>query len=180
MLPQLKNESEVMQRCQSGDLTAYHRIYETFNQTFLLVALRMLGNQQDAEDAVQVTFIKFHRSVKSFRFRSGLGTYLMRILLRVCFDSIRQRRRFQFEAIEEQQNWQPVAANPNSDLKLDLQQALTKLPERMRATFVLFAVEGLKQQEVAEILGISIGGVKSNIFHAKARLRQFLAEREAK
>lgn len=179
MLPQLENEHEIVQQCQSGDLSAFRRIYETFSQTFLRVALRLLGNQEDAEDAVQVTFVKLFRGIHAFRAQATFGTYLMRILLRVCFDFIHQRRRFQFETMTENPG-QFVVQNPNSDLKLDLQRALTRLPERMRACFVLFAVEGLKQEEIAEILKISVGGVKSNIFHAKSHLRQWLAEKETK
>lgn len=176
MLPQLNNEPEIVRRCQSGELTAFRQIYDTFSQTFLRVALRLLGNQADAEDAVQASFLKLYRGIGRFRRESAFGTYFMRILLRVCFDLMRRRQRFQTETLTENPGL-PVN-NPDFDLKLDLQHALTRSPQRMRVCFVLFAVEGLKQEEIATILKISVGGVKSNIFQAKSRLRRWLAEKE--
>lgn len=176
MLPQLENEPEIIRRCQSGDLSAFRPIYDTFSQTFLRVALRLLGNQADAEDAVQGSFLKLYRGIHTFRREAAFGTFFMRILLRACFDLMHQRRRFQTETLTENPGLQVIY--PDSDLKLDLQRALTRLPKRMRVCFVLFAVEGLKQEEIAAILKISVGGVKSNIFHAKSNLRRWLAEKE--
>lgn len=132
----------------------------------------MLSQQQDAEDALQITFLKLYRSLRNFRFDSSFGTYLFRIMVNVCFD-IRKTRKLQKVELDEATL---PAFQVNHDLQIQLEQAIRVLPERMRVCFVLFAIEGLKQNDIAEILELSVGAVKSHIFQAKARLRKLLAD----
>jgi len=133
---------------------------------------RMLGRQEDAEDAVQTAFLKLYRGVKQFQFSAKFSTYLFRIMMNVCFDLMQKRRGKKERAFEEIE----ISHAPHVDLRLQLEEAINALPERMRACFVLFAVEEMKQDEIAEILNLSVGTVKAQIFHAKARLRILLSE----
>ena len=169
-------EHDVIRRCQEGDMTAFRWIYDRYEQPLLCTALRMLGQQQDAEDAVQVTFLKLHRSIGRFRYDSKFSTYLFRILLNVCFDHLNSRKRMRKETLDANQPY----AEPAHDLRMALAHAIDRLPRRQKACFVLFAVEELPQEEIAEILGLSLGGVKSNIYHAKRQLRTFLADEPGK
>ena len=136
----------------------------------------MLGRREDAEDAVQTAFLRLYRSINKFAFKSRLGTYLFRIMMNVCFDILRKRKPVHAQAAVSEDS----AHVPGEDLHLQLEEAIAALPERMRACFVLFAVEELKQNEIAEILGLSVGAVKSHIFHAKTKLRAVLADVPAK
>ena len=165
-------ERETIEACRRGDLDAYERIFREHWRRLLGVALRMLGDQADAEDAVQTAFIRLHRGIGRYRGEAGLGTWLMRILINVCHDTLRARkRRFELRPAE------PVpAAGP--DLRLQLEEAILSLPERMRACFVLYAVEGFPQKEIAEMLRIREGTVKAQVFQAKERLRAILADEE--
>lgn len=132
----------------------------------------MLGRQEDAEDAVQTAFLNLYRGVNRFQFGAKFSTYLFRIMMNVCFDAIQKRKRDKSrreEAIE-------ASGPPRVDLRLELEEAIAALPERMRACFMLFAVEELKQSEIAEILHLKLGTVKSHIFQAKAQLRALLSE----
>ena len=165
-------ESEIIKHCQRGDMAAFKTIYDAYSQSMLRVALRMLGNQQDAEDALQAAFIKLYRGISGFRFQSKFSTWFYQILSRVCFDMIRARKRRQTDELPEP----PVGELPQTDLRMQLEEAIAQLPERMRLCFVLFAVEGMKQDEVADIMRLSLGGVKSNIYHAKVKLRSFLKD----
>lgn len=142
----------------------------------LRLGLRMLGRQEDAEDAVQTAFLKLYRGLVKFEFGAKLSTYLFRIMINVCLDALRRRKTGQTPAFDEE----PFARAPNIELRLQLEEAIAALPERMRACFLLFAVEEMKQTDIAEILDLSVGAVKSHIFHAKSRLRLLLAETEAK
>lgn len=135
----------------------------------------MLGRQEDAEDAVQTAFLKLYRSVSQFQFSAKFSTYLLRIMMNVCFDLIQKRRGQKEQVFAEIE----VSHAPRLDLRLQLEEAINTLPERMRACFVLFAVEEMKQEEIAEILHLRVGTVKAQIFHAKARLRALLAETPA-
>jgi len=92
--------------------------------------------------------------------------------MNVCFDLIQKRRGRKERAFEEME----ISHAPRIDLRLQLEEAINTLPERMRVCFVLFAVEKMKQDEIAEILNLSVGTVKAQIFHAKARLRTLLSD----
>ena len=165
-------ERETIAACRRGDLGAFERVFRDHWRRLLGVARRMLGDQADAEDAVQTTFIRLHRSIGRYRGEAALGSYLMRILINVCHDTLRARkRRLDLRPAEP-------APGPGPDLRLQLEEAILSLPERMRACFVLYAVEGFPQKEIAEMLQIREGTVKAQIFQAKERLRALLADEE--
>ena len=167
-----QDERDTVLACQRGDLSAYERIYREHQRPLLGVAVRMLGRREDAEDAVQTTLVRLYRSIDKYRFQSRLGTYLIRILINVCYDMIEARRRRQRLDLE---STEPVHL-PGVDLRLQLEEAILTLPERMRACFVLFAVEGFPQKEIAEMLEVSLGTVKAQIFQAKEKLRVLLTD----
>jgi len=165
-------ESEIIKQCQQGDVAAFKAIYDACSPSMLCVALRMLGNQQDAEDALQTAFIKLYRGIGGFRFQCKFSTWFYQILSRVCFDMIRSRKRRQSDELQDLSKIEHL----QTDLKMQLEEAIARLPDRMRLCFVLFAVEGLKQEEIAEIMNLSLGGVKSMIYHAKVKLQQMLKD----
>jgi RNA polymerase sigma-70 factor (ECF subfamily) len=165
-------EGEIIRNCQNKDIGAYKMIYDRYEQPLLHTALRILGQQQDAEDAVQLTFVKLYESIRNYHFGARFSTYLFRILINTCFDLLKKRNRIKTQDMD----LHPVSTDSPPEMKIDLEDAILKLPERMRACFVLFAVEGVPQREIAEILKLSVGGVKSNIHHAKARLRILLSD----
>lgn len=147
-------------------------MYWHFEQPLLNFGLRMLGRQPDAEDALQTTFLKFYRSVHKFNFESKLSTYLFRIMTNVCLDQLAKRQRRKTEDSLHSEN----IYSPTDELRLQLDDAIRLLPERTRACFVMFAVQDLKQSEIAEILGMKIGTVKAHIFQAKAQLRALMTD----
>jgi RNA polymerase sigma factor (sigma-70 family) len=168
------DENEVIKRCQKSDLSAYKMIYDRYKLPLLSTALRMLGQQQDAEDAVQMTFLNLHRGIQNYNYSSKFSSYLFRILINVCFDLTRKktrRNRMSTRLAETEK----VSIRSTHEEKVMLEEAIQALPERQRACFILFAVEELKQEEIAKILGISLGGVKSNVYHAKLRLQALLS-----
>ena len=165
-------ETDLIERCRSGEVAAYKELYERYHQPMLRVALRMLHHQQDAEDAVQISFVRLYKGLKAFRFQSTFSTYLFRIVCRVCFDLLRQRKQ-RPECTAE------LSAMPEQSdvvMKLSLEEAIKSLPDRMRLCFVLYAIEGFKQDDIARVMDITTGGVKSTLFQARVRLRQQLDE----
>jgi len=170
------NENEIIQRCQQHDLSAYKMIYDRYEHPLLHTATRMLGQPQDAEDAVQTTFLKLYRGIQNYNYSSKFSTYLFRILMNACFDILRKRKRIKIHLLEEGY----ASYHSRHEEKMVLEEAIKALPERMRACFILFAVEELKQDEIAQILNITPGGVKSTIYHAKTRLRAKLSNLQIK
>ncbi len=162
-----------MESCQKGDLRAFESIYRHFEQPLLNLGLRMLGRQEDVEDALQTTFLKLYRSIGKFKFDSKLSTYLFRIMMNVCFDFLKKNKRMKSEEIDQLRNH---SYKSTVELRLQLEEAIHALPERTRACFVLFAVQELKQSEVAEVLNVNLGTVKAHVFNAKSRLRALLTD----
>jgi len=167
---QLKDEKEIIKRCQKGDLNAFEKVYRHYQKPLYFFALRMLGSREDAEDAVQTAVIKLFHGIGRFKFKAKFSSYLMSILVRVCYDMLNQRKK----PAELDDNI--ASCKPGNDLAMDLEKALLLLPLRMRECFILFAVEGYDQQTIAEILDIKKGSVKAHIFQAKQKLRIILSD----
>ena len=169
--PRRMDEEALVRRCREGDLMAYRSLYERYEQPFLRTALRLLGRQQDAEDAVQETFFKFYKKIHHYRSGSNFSTYFFRILINSCTDILRGRRpETALEAVPP-----ALGREATHELRYTIDQAIAGLPEQMRTCFVLFAVEDLRQEEIARILEISVGAVKAHVHRAKARLRALLS-----
>jgi RNA polymerase sigma-70 factor (ECF subfamily) len=165
------DEESVVQRCQQGDLMAYRMVYDRYEQPFLRTAFRMLGRQQEAEDAVQDTFLKLYRGIHHYKSGSRFSTYIFRILINSCYDMLRKRN----PEVSADLDQTGFNHQPSSELRHSIQEAVAALPDQMRACFVLSAVEGLKQEEIAQVLGINVGTVKATIHRAKAKLRAWLS-----
>jgi RNA polymerase sigma-70 factor (ECF subfamily) len=171
----LENESEIIARCCEGEIDSFREIYNHFREPLYRVAFRMIGSKEDAEDALQMMFIKLYQNIKQFRGQSKLSTYLYQILLHTCYDLRRSKKIVTNQPLKETD----LFYKPQNELQLQLEEALQQLPDKMKECFVLFAIEGFKQFEIAEIMGISTGTVKAHIFQAKEKLRDLLSERES-
>lgn len=154
-------------------MRAFEVIYRHFEQSLLNLGLRMLGRKEDAEDAVQMAFLKLYKGIRNYRFDAKFSTYLFRVAVNCCLDLLQKRKRSEVRALEDIH----FTAAPNVELKIQLEDAISQLPERMRACFILFAIQGMKQDEIASIMNVSIGAVKSHIFQAKAKLRVLITDR---
>ena len=165
------DEEAIVQRCKEGDLMAYRMLYERYEQPFLRTAYRMLGRQQEAEDAVQETFLKLHRGIRHYKSGSRFSTYFFRILLNSCYDILRKRG----PEVTDDFGRSCASHHPASELRHSIAEAIASLPKQMRACFVLLAGEGRRQDEISQILGISVGTVKASIHRARVKLRTWLS-----
>ena len=133
------------------------------------VAFRMLGNISDAEDTVQEAFLKVCRAARGFEGNSSLSTWIYRILINCCYDTIRKKQRLAENAAPAE-----FRAESNVTLKVALERALSALNERQRMVFLLFEVEGLRHSEIAAILEVPEGTSRSWLFEAKCQLKRML------
>jgi RNA polymerase sigma-70 factor (ECF subfamily) len=166
------------ERCGRGELGAFEELYRQHARRLYNLALRMLGNTADAEDAVQDTFLVAHRRLDSFRGEASLGTWLYRLGVNQCLDRMRSRSGREAHATdsldEPQHTWQPASPADTPVERLDLRAAIARLADGARAVFVLHDVEGLEHREIARALGISEGTSKSQLHKARMRLRELL------
>jgi RNA polymerase sigma-70 factor (ECF subfamily) len=144
------------------------------------LAYRLSGNQHDAEDLTQETFIRVFRSVQNYQPGTFEG-WLHRITTNLFLDMVRRRGRIRMEALPEDYDRVP-ADDPNpeqifhdSRLGPDLQAALDSLPPEFRAAVVLCDIEGLSYEEIGATLGVKLGTVRSRIHRGRQALREYLA-----
>jgi len=168
------SDADLLAACRRQDLRAFEQLYELHGARLKSMAYHIVGNRQDAEDAVQETFVKVFRAIHGFQGQSGIGTWLCRILINVCYDVTRKRRR---EADPEEHALETRAAPAGHlALKLALQTALRRIHPKHRMVFLMFEVEGLRHSEIAAILEIPEGTSKAWLFEAKKELKRLLTE----
>ena len=170
----IENEDVVIRRCQQGEISAFETIYRHYEKPMLSVAYRMLSTKEDAEDALQNAFINLYRKIGQFKFDSAFSTWLYRIVINACLDTLKKGKHSSHVPLDQAAE---LSEHVHTELDHHLQKAIDGLPPKMKACFVLFAVQGFKQREIAEMLQMKEGTIKAQVFEAKARLREVLSDR---
>lgn len=163
------SEAELLAACRRQDVRAFEQLYQAHSPRLKSIAYHIAGNRQDAEDAVQETFLKLYRAIDGFQGHSGIGTWLCRIVINVCYDLARKRQR-------ETELTETVAPPSTPALRVALQGALRRINPRHRMVFLLAEVEGLKHSEIASVLEIPEGTSKAWLFEARKELKRLLTE----
>src|SRR6266700_754100 len=152
--------------CQSGDLRAYERFYAMHGAKMKNLVRNVLGNANDAEDAVQETFLKVQRSIASFRGQSSFVTWTYRILINTCYDARRSRLRkkeITSDDPAETPRLEPRAPGGHPALRMALERALASLTRHQRDVFLLYEVEGFRHAEIAGMLEITETASKNTL-----------------
>lgn len=157
--------------CARGDHDAFEEIYRRWGSRLKSVAFNHLGDRAEAEDAVQETLIKVHRSAATFNGEAAFSTWLIRILVNTCFDILRKRQRRTDDG-ELDAAMDHHAPSVDDFKRLALRRMLDELPPQKRTVFMLFEVEGLSHAEIAGILDITEGNSKWILFTTKKELQQ--------
>jgi RNA polymerase sigma-70 factor (ECF subfamily) len=173
-------DAALARACQAGDLRAFERLYQLHGSRMKSMARNLLGTTSDAEDAVQDTFLKIQRSVRTFQGQSSFATWTFRILINTCYDARRSRMRkkevsqHEPEDPEAAPRPEPRAPGAHPSLKLALERAVAQLTRQQREVFLMYEVEGMRHSEIAATLEISETASKNTLFQAKKNLRQML------
>ncbi|HMD06394.1 MAG TPA: RNA polymerase sigma factor [Candidatus Acidoferrum sp.] len=173
----ISEDAELAERCRTGDLGGYERLYALHGARMKNVARNLLGNPVDAEDAVQETFLKVQRSIGGFRGQSSFVTWTYRILINTCYDARRSRVRKREVANDDSEDSprpEPRAPSAHPSLRMALERALAGLTKHQRDVFLLYEVEGFHHAEIAGMLEITETASKNTLFQAKRNLRQVL------
>jgi RNA polymerase sigma-70 factor (ECF subfamily) len=171
------DEDELVLACQRGEREAFSSLVERYQRDVYRLCYRYVNNHHDASDMAQEAFLKAFRAIHRFRGDSSFSTWLYRIAVNTCLN-FRQARRTQQEPLDE--SWPdltpPVAETiEQGERAAEVRAAIARLPEKQRATLILKLYHELTHEEVARILGSSVGTVKANLFHAINNLRKLLA-----
>jgi RNA polymerase sigma-70 factor (ECF subfamily) len=166
----------LMQRHIEGDPDAFGEIMRRHRDRLWAVAVRTLGNPEDAADALQDALINAFRRAGSFRAESAVTTWLHRIVVNACIDRVRRSAARPSVVLVDDVDVASPGLDPGTQtaLRLDVEAALATLPDEQRVPLVLVDMEGYPVSEVAEMLGCPVGTVKSRCARARARLLPLL------
>jgi RNA polymerase sigma-70 factor (ECF subfamily) len=168
-------DEKLVRRAQKGDRRAFAELLERHQSRLFTLALRELGSAADAEDAVQDAMIRAWRALPRFRAQASFSTWLYRICLNAISDQRARRARGGGVALDQiVEPTDPRDRLVERELSSDLQQALGELDETYRTAVLLYDVLGRSYTEIAEVLGVAEGTVKSRIFRGRAELARLL------
>lgn len=169
------DDRRLLRRAGAGDQRAFAALVEPHQHTLYTLAVRELGSAADAEDAVQETLVRAWKALPRFRGDASFSTWLYRICLNAIVDQRARRARGGGVPLDElAEPADPRNAVVEHELSGALQEALTALDETYRTPVLLYDVLGRSYAEIAEILGIAEGTVKSRIFRGRAELARVL------
>ena len=184
-------EAVFVARLRANDDAAYDELVRTYSASIFHVAYRMLGDTAEASDAVQEIFLKVFRNIGGFKGEAALKTWIFRIAFSEILNRLRwwkRRYRFATVSLDDQPNGNgtgpahtvaslsptPEEVLQSKEQETAIQQALGKLSSEHRSIVVLRDIEGFSYNEIADVLGVSIGTVKSRLARARGDLKKSL------
>jgi RNA polymerase sigma-70 factor (ECF subfamily) len=178
------SEAEAIERAKAGDAGCFEALYGLHKRRVYSLCLRMTGNTAEAEDLTQEAFLQLYRKIATFRGESAFSTWLHRLAVNVVLMHLRKKGLPEVsleETMEPQQEDAPrkdIGARDNvlagSIDRVNLERAIESLPPGYRIIFVLHDIEGYEHNEIAEMMGCSIGNSKSQLHKARMKLRDLL------
>jgi RNA polymerase sigma-70 factor (ECF subfamily) len=172
-----RDDRALLEAHLAGDADAFGELVHRHRDRLWAVALRTLGNPEDAADAVQNALISAYRGASSYRGDAAVTTWLHRIVVNACLDLARRQKVRSADPLPEDEGRQPadpVDAIGDRDTALAVEQALATLPPEQRAALVLVDLHGYPVEEAARILECPVGTVKSRCSRGRARLLPLL------
>ena len=182
-----EEEYAVIRRVCAGDTDAFEAMVTAYQKQVYNLALRTVGNEEDAADMTQEAFLRAYRSLVSFRGDSKFSVWLYRLTTNICIDFLRSRGRrptVSLTAADEDEEPQeldvaddrfdPVQSLERAELRRAVQRGLASLPEDYRRILMLRELSGLSYAEIGQVLRLEEGTVKSRLFRARKKLCDFL------
>ena len=179
-LTEKETDYRLMRSVQAGDMVAFNEIVDRYKDRLMTVIGRMLSSNEEAEDVVQETFVRVYQHRQSFNFQHCFSTWIYTIGLNLARNELRRRRKFKHYDITEMQGTESeisVEAKIPSRLPEALGKALDTLPDKYKMAFVLRDIDELPYEEVAKVLDVPLGTVKSRVNRARLMLREQLEPR---
>jgi len=186
------NEKDLIAQARNGDLNSFSALVEIYQERVVHIANAFVGNFEDARDIAQEAFVKAYEHLSTFRGESRFYTWLYRIVVNLCKDFLRKRKRrqqfsFWFGRSEEDEvdpvlnvagkGGDAAEALVNEELGVLIQEGLEKLPFRQKSAFALRYLEGLSLEEIAHSMNTSVGAVKANLWIAANKMKAWLKKR---
>jgi RNA polymerase sigma-70 factor (ECF subfamily) len=175
------SDAALVDACLAGRAGAFDIIVERHRVSIYQLCWRFVGNHEDASDFSQDIFLRAYRGLRSFRGQSSLATWLYRIGVNVCLNGVGTKASLRkiTEPIGDQQYVDTRGESPSEHVLKEergarVRAAIAELPKKQRATLILRVYHEMSHQEIADVLGSSVGAVKANFFHALGNLKKQL------
>jgi RNA polymerase sigma factor, sigma-70 family len=169
---------EIIDRCRKGDSKAQFDIYKLYYKSMYNVCMRMVGNEVEAEDVMQESFLKAFTKLDSYRGEVSFGAWLKKIVINRSLDQLKKRK-VKFEELNEKIPDEETVHLDISEIQMEkLKKAVYSLPDGYRVVLSLYLLEGYDHEEISQILGITNGSSRSQFLRAKLRLREILQKEE--
>ena len=168
--------ADLIEGCKRNVRDAQKRIYYQYCNAMYSIALRILKNEDDANDVLQDAFIRVFKNIKSFRGESTIGAWIKTIVIRTSLDKLKKNVFYSHEVIDEKVINKIVDSQESHISAEFIEKVIMTLPTGYRTVFLLIEVEGYSHKEVAEMLNITEGTSKSQLFSAKKLLRTLLKD----
>ena len=178
------SDFDLVHKFVDGDESSFNKIVLRYQQKIYWHARRMTGNHLDADEIVQEVLMVLYEKLKDFKFQSSLYTWIYRITATRSINYLRRRNLRQVFSFEDKgarliKSKEDIVSNIESKEKLEkLESVLTKIPPKQREVFLLRNFEELSYEEISEITGKSVGGLKANYFHALKKIMELMKEDE--
>jgi RNA polymerase sigma-70 factor (ECF subfamily) len=178
----------VIERILGGDKKAYAELVERHKDKAMTLALKMLKNRQDAEEALQDAFVRVFNALPRFEWKSSFSTWFYRIVYNVCASELGKRNELHQVSIQEDnedaqavelasEDAPPDVALESSELNAIILEEIDRLPDAYGPTFALFFVQDMSYDEIVEVTGLPLGTVKARLFRARMLLRNAVVKR---
>lgn len=180
------DEQHLLTRAQNGDYLAFEALHDLLYPAIWRFVRRLVGDDDDSDDIVQLTFMALYRNLHRVDPAETLRPYVYKIARNRSYDVLRQQGRYDIEPLDDdvaqvRVTFSSEAPQPEDAVhwllvRLEVMEAVDKLPELQRQTLILFAEEGLSLQEIGLAMDVSVGTVKSRLYHARQTLRRLLPQ----
>jgi RNA polymerase sigma-70 factor (ECF subfamily) len=171
---------QLIEECRRGNFNNFRKLIELTSPFAYSVAFRILGNEDQAKDVVQETMITIWQKLKRIKSAEVYKTWIYRIVVNKCYDHMRKRKRNP-EFVTDEQTWELISNRISVEPSVTLENSETakiigiltkKLSPRQKTVFVLSDLEGMSNDEISEITGISKSAVKANLYHARKSISE--------
>lgn len=169
-------EHDLIEQAKQGSADAIDALYRRHASRVYSVVRRLTGDDAQAEDAAQETWLRVMRSLPTFRGQAMFSTWLHRIAVNCALYGRRKRERNRLRELELPESLPASSSGSRPLLRMRLEEAIDALPDGMRRVLVLHDVEGYTHEEIGELLGVAAGTCKSQLSKARAKLRAYLRQ----
>lgn len=180
------SDAALVERALDNDLAAFEELVARYQNKIIGYSARMLGDATEAEDVAQETFIKAYRSLAGFRGESSFSTWIYRIATNLCIDRVRKIKRSPKPAYSLDEpldpdedkggreiadtTFEPSISIEREEMRRRVRETVAEMPEKLRSVIVMCDIQGMSYEQIAQVLDVPLGTVKSRLFHARADL----------